>query len=253
MIMSASLLFFCAYCPYLLRSWLHSVCSISLIGRAGCSFSIALGSRLWGLLLMWGGSCFFFLKGVWWAAGWMWSQWLQVYRCCREPLVGCGGWRVVFVQTMSVLTGAGGDVWACRGEWAGGIVEVVTGVSVMRTVRLHPFRVFAKIQTPSLSRWSRCWRADVVVVGQVYMGSTEQPQKISALMLVDEWWCVVSWEMCGDYDSGFWEHFAGWFLPIFLTASEELLHSEWRSLVPVCTNNTWGWSCEVSDHLLSLS
>ncbi len=45
---------------------------------------------------------------------------------CREPLVGV-------VDDVWCLSSPGpeGDVWACRGEWAGGIVELVTGVSVM--------------------------------------------------------------------------------------------------------------------------
>ncbi len=45
---------------------------------------------------------------------------------CREPLVGV-------VDDVLCLSSPGpeGGVWACRVEWASGIVELVTGVSVM--------------------------------------------------------------------------------------------------------------------------
>ncbi len=45
---------------------------------------------------------------------------------CREPLVGV--WDVVWCLSSP---GPEGGVWACRCEWAGGIVELVAGVSVM--------------------------------------------------------------------------------------------------------------------------
>ncbi len=53
---------------------------------------------------------------------------------CREPLVG-----VVDDMWCLSSTGPEGGVWACRGEWAGGIVELVAGVSVMLDCgpRLH--------------------------------------------------------------------------------------------------------------------
>ncbi len=107
---------FCAYCPYLLRSWLHSVCSISLIGTCWlqlqhCSVLSAVGASLdvgWVFVSS-------FLRGFD-------GQQVDVklvtagLQVCREPLVGVVDDVWCLSRRCLSSPGPEGDVWACRGE-----------------------------------------------------------------------------------------------------------------------------------------
>ncbi len=66
-----------------------------------------------------------------------------------------------------------------------------------------------------------------MVVGQVYIGERRTATGNFSIDAVDDvWWCVVSWEKCGEImirDSG---NFLLVVSAIFLTASEVLLRSE---------------------------
>lgn len=95
--------------------------------------------------------------------------------------------------------------------------------------------------------------ADVVVVDQVHVWESRTSAGNFSIDAVDDvWWCVMSWEKCGDDDSGLWEFFAGDFCH-FPDSISSVVAQRVEVISPGVDYNTRGVSCEVSDDLLGVA